>query len=282
MNRKFLILSCAALTLLVAGCERASKTGPFQRDEMMLSTLAGSPQRYVAESHKIEIIAPVSELQKSWEAAAAYCGTIRCEVMSSSIATETSDSVPSGDISLWVAPEAVGKLLAYVETLGKLARHTTERQDETNAVVDTEAEIKNLTSFRDNLRSMLARPSATVKDIVEIQQQLTDTQSELDSETAQRKILANQTEKIAVEISFSAEGRGENARGFAQIWTALRESGSILADSTASLITTVVAIVPWLVLIVPAVWLLFRVWRTVRSRRSRGLSSATPTPTNNC
>ena len=39
----------------------------------------------------------------------------------------------------------------------------------TTAVVDTEARIKNLTGFRDNLRAMLAKPSATVKDSVDIQ-----------------------------------------------------------------------------------------------------------------
>jgi Domain of unknown function (DUF4349) len=48
---------------------------------------------------------------------------------------------------------------------------------------------------------MLARSSSTVKDLIEIQQQLTDTQSQLDSETAQRKILANETEKIAVILT---------------------------------------------------------------------------------
>lgn len=126
---------------------------------------------------------------------------------------------------------------------------------------------------------MLARPSATVIDLVEIQQQLTGTQSELDSETAQRKILANQTEKTGVEISFSAEGRGQNAGGYVQIWTALRESGSILAESTASLITTILAILPWLVLIVPVVWFLVRAWRKLRPRRNREMSPLTPAAT---
>jgi Domain of unknown function (DUF4349) len=89
------------------------------------------------------------------------------------------------------------------------------------------------------------------------------------NETAQRKILANETEKIAVEISFHVESPSRNAGGFAQIWNALRESGSILADSTASLITTVVAIIPWLILIVPAVWLLAKVWKKLKLRRNR-------------
>jgi len=247
---------------------------------MTVDVFAAPPQRYIAERHKLEVITSEPELQKSWESAVAFCGTIQCEVVSSSITTRASDSVPAGVISLRVAPDELKKLLAYIEKLGKIAQHTTEREDKTTAVVDTEAKLKNPTSFRDNLRTMLAKPSATVKDLVEIHKQLADTQSQLDSETAQRKILANETDKIAVEISFRVERLSRNAGGLAQVWNALRESGSILADSTASLITTIVAIIPWLILILPAIWLSVKAWRKLKLRRNRPFSSpASPTAT---
>ena len=274
MNRKFGILICAALTSIATGCS-FNKTVPASAPliaSLSLQTMAGSPQRYIAERHKLEVITSESELQKSWESAVGFCATIQCEVVSSSITTRAGDSVPSGVISLRVAPDDLKKLLDYVEKLGKIARHTTDRQDKTTAVVDTEAKIKNLTGFRDNLRAMLARPSAAVKDLVEIQKQLTDAQTELDSETTQRKILANETEKIAVEIAFRVERPSGNTGGLAQIWDALRESGSILGDSTAFLITTIVAIIPWLILIVPAVWLLAKAWRKLKLRRNRPAS----------
>jgi Domain of unknown function (DUF4349) len=244
---------------------------------MMVEASAGSSQRYIAERHKLEVITSESELQKSWESAVAFCGTIQCEVVSSSITTRVGDSIPSGVISLRVAPDDLKKLLASVEKLGSIAQHTTERQDKTTVVVDTEARIKNLTSFRDNLRAMLGKPSAKVADLLEIQKQLTETQSELDSETAQRKILANETEKIAVEIAFRIERNRANSGGFGQIWNALRESGSILADSTASLITTIVAVIPWLILIVPAVWLTAKAWRILKLRRNRTVSPPSST-----
>src|SRR5436309_115009 len=61
-------------------------------------------------------------------------------------------------IFLRVAPDDLKKLLGSVEKLGKILEHTTEREDKTTVVVDTEAKIKNLTTFRDNLRAMLAKP----------------------------------------------------------------------------------------------------------------------------
>jgi hypothetical protein len=278
MNRRFLVLTFAALTSMATGCSKKATTfsgysGHGGGGLDMMVALAASPQRYIAERHKLEIITAESDLQKSWESTVAYCGTIQCEVVSSSITTRAGNSPPSGIISLRVAPDDLKKLLGAVEKLGKILQHTTEREDKTTVVVDAEAKIKNLTTFRDNLRAMLAKPAATIKDLVEIQKQLTDTQSELDSETAQRKILANETEKIAVEISFRMEP-GKTG-GFAQAWDAVRESGSILGESTASLITTIVAVIPWLVLIVPLIWLLRRVWRKLKLRRSRTVSPST-------
>ena len=275
MNRKFVVPIFAALALITTGCGYKKVAPAALTERMMLTALASSPQRYIAERHKFELITPESELQKSWESAVAFCPTIQCEVVSSSITTRAGDSVPSGVISLRVAPDDLKRLLDHVEKLGKIARHTTDREDKTTAVVDTEAKIKNLTGFRDSLRAMLARPSATVKDLVEIQKQLSDTQAELDSETAQRKILANETEKIAVEIAFRVERSSGNAGGFAQVWDAFRESGSVLADSTAFLITIIVAIIPWLILIVPGVWLFAKAWRKLKLRRN---SPAAPPP----
>jgi len=276
MNRRFVVLIVAALMSIATGCsKKAAMVSGGGGSALMMEALAASPQRYIAERHKVEIITPESDLQKAWESTVAYCGTIQCEVVSSSITTRVGDSQPSGVIALRVAPDDLQKLLGSVEKVGKIAQHTTEREDKTTVVVDTEAKIKNLTTFRDNLRAMLAKPGATVRDLVEIQKQLTDTQSELDSETAQRKILTNETEKIAVEISFRVERPGANAGGFAQIWNALRESGSILGESTASLITTIVAIIPWLVLILPLAWLLGKAWKKLKLRRNRTINPPT-------
>ncbi len=275
MNRELVAVILWGLLLTATGCEKKTVSPPPSRALMTyMSSGTASPQRFIAESHELEIITPESELQKSWESVVALCGAIQCEVISSKITTRTGDSVPSGTISLRVAPQDLAKLFAQVQKLGNIAQHTTERADKTTEVVDTDAKVKNLTSFRDNLRAMLAKPSLTVKDLLEIQQQLTETQSQLDSETAQRKILANQTEKVAVGLTFRVKESTGNAGGFALVRDALRESGSVLADSTASLITVIVAVIPWLILIVPGFWLFARAWR--KRRRNRMVSPLPP------
>jgi hypothetical protein len=113
-------------------------------------------------------------------------------------------------------------------------------------------------------------------DLVQIQEKLAEAQAQLDSEAAQRKILANETEKAAVEVDVRAERTAGSGSGFKPIGDALRESVSVLAESLASLITVVVATIPWLIVIVPALWFSAKAWRGVRRRRAEAAALKAP------
>jgi Domain of unknown function (DUF4349) len=231
--------------------------------------------RFVAVRHKLEIIEPRSGLPKSIEAVVAFCGTIQCEVLSSSITNETAILSPSGNIAARVAPQDLNRFLDFAGKQGKIAQHSTESEDKTAAVVDVEAKLKNQTDFRDSLRKMLTKPGVSVADLLQIQEKLAEAQAELDSEGTQRKILANETEKVYVEIAFRAEQRTVSRGAFASVGEALRDSGSVLGDSLAALITAVAAIIPWLIVIVPGLWFLIKAVRRFRERR-RFAKATTP------
>src|SRR5262249_12614706 len=129
------------------------------------------------------------------------------------------------------------------------------------------AKIKNQTEFRDSLRKMLVKPGVSVADLLQIQEKLSEAQAELDSEATQRKVLANETEKVAVEIAFRSEFR--STRGaFAAVGAAFSVLGPVLPDSLPAFITAVAAIIPWLIVIVPGVWIFVRFVRNLRRRRA--------------
>jgi Domain of unknown function (DUF4349) len=223
--------------------------------------------RFVAVRHKLEIVEPSSGVAKSIEAVLAFCGTIQCEVLSSSVTNETAILSPSGNLAARVAPQDLSKFLDFVGRQGKIAQHATESEDKTAAVIDVEAKLKNQTEFRDSLRKMLTKPGVSVADLLQIQEKLAEAQAELDSEATQRKILANETEKVYVEIAFHAEQRTISRGAFASVGEALRDFGSDLGDSLAALISAVAAILPWLIVIVPGLWFLMKAIRRFRERR---------------
>jgi hypothetical protein len=224
-------------------------------------------QRFVAVRHKLEIVEPGSGLSKTVEAAVAFWGTIQCEVLSSSVTNETAILSPSGNIAARVAPQDLNKFLDFVGKQGKITQHATQSEDKTGAVVDIEAKLKNQTDFRDSLRKMLTKPGVSVTDLLQIQEKLAEAQAELDSEATQRKILANETEKVFIEVAFRAEQRTVSRGAFASVGEALRDSGEVLGDSLAALITAVAAIIPWLIVVVPGLWFLIRAVRRFRERR---------------
>lgn len=288
MKSRSFLLALVSLALSISGCSYKHAApalngvrgyASFTGGEGTLGRLvpmqaeAAAPVRYIAQSDKLQVLTPADGLRKSWESAIAFCGTLKCEVVSSSISSATSVTEPSGEISVRVAPEDAPKLFSQIEKLGQVAEHTTDREDLTASVIDTDAKIKNLTAFRDSLRGMLAKPSVKVSDLVEIQKQLTETQADLDSQTAQRKVLANETEKVAVQISFRPNDPAHHASAWHSLYNAFSEAGSTLADSAAAVITTIFAIIPWLILIVPTVWLVVRLWKRFR-RRNRNLPAA--------
>jgi hypothetical protein len=108
---------------------------------------------------------------------------------------------------------------------------------------------------------MLAKPSARVSDLVEIQKQLSETQAQIDSATLQQKALANEVEKVAVDISFRVETACTGVSGLGQIARAFHSAGMVLADSIANLITTIFFLLPWVIVGVPAIWLSVKLWR---------------------
>ena len=141
--------------------------------------------RFVAVRHKLEIVEPSSGVPKSVEEVVTFCGTIQCEVLSSSVTNETAMSSSSGNIAARVAPQDLNKFLDFVGKQGKIAQHSTESEDKTAAVIDVEARLKNQTEFRDSLRRMLTKPGVSVADLLQIQEKLAEAQAELDSEATQ-------------------------------------------------------------------------------------------------
>src|SRR5262249_53075567 len=208
-----------------------------------LPSVAQAASRYIAVRHKLEIIEPASALPKSLEAVVTFCGSIQCEVLSSNISGTAPDAIPSGAVSMRVLPQDLNKLLDFAGKQGKISQHSTETEDKTAAVIDVEAKIKNQTEFRDSLRRMLAKPGVSVADLLQIQEKLAEAQSELDAEATLRKNLANETEKVAVEIAFRSEIHSAKRGAFASVTEAFSEFGSNFGDSLAALIEAIAAII---------------------------------------
>lgn len=226
-------------------------------------------KKHLAVRHDMEVVLPPDRVETAWRAVLDRCDKLDCEVEASSLRKELNEQPARGDITLRVAPKDLNALLGEIEGQGRVATHRMESEDKTAQVVDVEAHIKNRTEFRDSLRALLKEnpPNRKLTEALEIQRTLADVQSELDSYAMQLKALMQETQRQKVDVAFRSEVTLTEGGSANPIRAALRNSVQVMATSFAGLIMTVAAVLPWLIVIVPAIWLIRRMWRGWRERR---------------
>ncbi len=223
-------------------------------------------RKYIALRHNLTVETPAEKMQASFDAAVKHCEALNCQILGANYNRETPYSPPSAYLGVRVPPRNVEIFLSGLASSGEITQHGRESEDKTNQVVDADARIKNLTEFRDQLRVMLSDKSAKFKDLIEVQRELVNTQSELDSITSMRKILAQETDLVAVNINFTAT-QGLTQQGFfAPVARALKDAGRVMMESFAAVITFIMNALPWLLIGVPIFFLLRKYWVKIKAR----------------
>lgn len=230
------------------------------------ATASTAAKRYIALRHALMVETSTAKMQAAFDATVAHCEQLNCQIISANYNRETPYSPPSASLSARIPPRSVAIFLTGLAKNGEVLQHHRDSEDKTDAVIDAEARIKNLTEFRDNLRAMMRDKSAKFKDLIEVQRELVETQSQLDAIQGVRKVLAQETELVAVNIDFSAQ-QGITEQGFfAPVARALDEAGRIMMGSIASMITFFVTVLPWLLFGIPMLLLARKAWRKLRAQ----------------
>ncbi|OIR02451.1 hypothetical protein GALL_154020 [mine drainage metagenome] len=221
---------------------------------------AANSKKYIALRHHLQVEMPADQIQAAFDGAVKHCEALSCQMLSANYQRETPYSPPSASLSIRVPPRSVEVFLTGLAKSGEIMQHSREAEDKTNQVVDADARIKNLTELRDRLRAMLADKSAKFKDIIDVERELANTQSQLDSFMSMRKILAQETDLVAMNIDFVAK-QGITEQGFfAPVVRALKDAGQVFMESVAAVITFVMSAIPWLLISFPIVLLLRKFW----------------------
>ena len=223
-------------------------------------------KKYIALRHHLQIETPAEKMQAVFDAALRHCEALRCELLSANYNKETPYNPPSASLNARVPPRNVEIFLTGLAKNGEVLQHGRDSEDKTNQVVDTDARLKNLTELRDRLRLMLTDKNAKFKDIIEVERELSNTQSQLDSMLGVRKVLSQETDLVAVNINFSA-AQGITEQGFfAPVARAIKDAGRVMMESFGSVITFVMSAIPWLLIGIPVLWLIRKYWVKIKTK----------------
>ncbi len=225
-----------------------------------------SVKKYIALRHTLQIETPAEKMQAAFDASIKHCEALNCQLLSANYNKETPYSPPSASLYVRIPPRNVEIFLSGLANNGEVMQHGRDSEDKTSQVVDTDARIKNLTELRDRLRLMLTDKSAKFKDIIEVERELSNTQSQLDSMLSMRKILSQETDLVAVNINFSA-AQGITEQGFfAPVARAIKDAGRVMMESLGGVITFVMSAIPWLLIGIPVLWLVRRYWVKIKTK----------------
>lgn len=284
-------LTCIALTLaLLAGCgnkEEAampaaapmSAPAPAEAMDAGMAERAMAPEgapgeatngapdatpKYLAERQYWTYELAETDIEPRWQAHMKLCQA-DCEVLGANLSKSAYAPVQA-HLLLRVGRPGAAKLMTAMGDTG-ISERRVEREDKTMQVVDTEARLKNLAELRDRLRGLLATRSGALKDVLETERELARVQGELDAITAQRRVLANETEKILLEATYRATPRLGETGAMQPLVEAWHDVGRAFAQSLGAALLFLVQVLPWLVFVLPAGW---GVWKLARQVFKRG------------
>ncbi len=227
---------------------QAPATRQATRDRAADAAPTAPARRYLELRHELQIQTATDGVEAAWRAANEACAAAGCEVLAASLQRDDERRPARASLVARVPPQHLDAFLARLGELGTIGRHDKTAEDRTGEVVDTEARIANMTTFRDHLRTLMALPGAKLKDLIEVERELVRVQSELDSLAVRRKVLADQTDKVQVSLSFVARASVLAPGMWSPLHDAVLGAGRTFSRSLATLISVGVAVAPWALL----------------------------------
>lgn len=275
--RKFLI----AAILLITACSKqneAQKLNTYDVEEPA-ATAPASGAAQIAYSYEIGYelgTGRIAAVQAAHADACRRLGTARCLVLESSI-NDRADQGASGSSTLLVdarlAPAFGKRLDSQVSGAGgSVADRRTGAEDVTKQVIDAGARVRAKEALAERLLVLIRSVDGTVADLVAAEKAYADTQEEL---AAARSLQAALRQRVAMsrfELRYSAS---ESAAPLAPVHQAIGSAAETVGWSLGTMITLILAALPWVIGIAALAWLNRRLgwrgpiawWHNRRNRR---------------
>jgi len=237
---------------------------------------ASSPQTpagavLLAYTYSTQLEAParaVPALLKAHQDGCTAAGPSVCQVLGASTNAIGEDEV-SGTLNLRADPKWLAAFRAKLEgdakaAKGKLVGQSVSTEDLTRAITDTDATLKSRKTLRDRLIGLLATRDGKLSDLLEIERELARVQGEIDSYESNLAVMRGRVTMSDLTVNYTSESAPVTGGTFSPITNALTGFMGTVASGIGAIIALIALVLPWLVIVVPAVWFGLR-WRAQRA-----------------
>ena len=170
-----------------------------------------------------------------------------------------------------IPAEKLDGMLGRVRSLGRILEETITTEDITDRYFDLQASLANQKRLEARLAELLGRPANKLSDLLDVERELARVRTGIDQMEGRQRLWDNQvafsTLTVNVEGPRPALAAAEGGIG-RSLASAVHEAGENFVSFVSGLIAAVGWLVPLVVVLAAAFWLLRKLWRFLRGRRT--------------
>lgn len=182
---------------------------------------------------------------------------VECTVLD--VGLRSRNNVYGGTIKMRIAPQGVDSIVEAASQGGKLISRSTRAEDLAQPIADTQQQLSLMTTHRDRLAEIMKSKDLKIEQLITVSKELATVQTQIDALSTQQAQLRRRVDTDLLTIDLSPPDGAHQAQQ-TPIRDALRVFGSNFREAVSMVITFVAFVLPWLVILLPALFLLRLFW----------------------
>lgn len=237
----------------------------LQQAAMAPAETAWAPVRRtdtLAYEHTVSIETSKDLLPTRLREVEAACNADRpsaCTILDVSLSSQ--QDLPHGSIRMRLAPAGLEPIITLASKDAKVTGRSTHAEDLAEPVADNERQLALLTLHRDRLTEIM-KGKLNVDQLITVSKELATVQSQIDARSTERANLQRRIDTDLLTINFSLPMQ-VYAADQSPVMDALRSFGSNFREAVGMVIRFLAVLLPWLVIILPGLFLLRLFWRWI-------------------
>lgn len=236
----------------------------IRRDRPARPMAAVAERAMLAYEHEIRIRLDAERIPAQVQALRKDCETAKFGACLVLHVSQSGGRYAQGSITVRAEPKAVEPLIASAGKGGEFGDRSTRAEDLAVAVRDNTLLQDRLRKQHARLLEFQGRSDLKVADVIALSEQLSKVEAELEAAERDGASHRRRIETQLLTLDFSPFAREEQR---SEIAAAFRDSGKVMAASAGGVIRVVSALIPILLALSLAIWLLRRAWRWLRRKK---------------
>jgi len=200
------------------------------------------------------------------ESACAASKPVECTVLDVSLHSQ--QDVFSGGIRMRIAPAGVDSTIEAASQGGKLTERSTRAEDLAQPLEDTQRKLALMTTHRDRLAEIMKSKDLKIEQLITASRELATVQTDIDALGSQQAQLRRRVDTDLLTINMSPPHEVYLSQQ-TPIRDAFKSFGSNFREALGDVIRVIAFVLPWLVIVLPGLFLLRASWAWIGRRLAR-------------